>query len=353
LKNPGFTAVAVLTLALGIGVNTGFFSVMNTIMLRPLPYPEPDRLMRVFSTSPQSQSWPHSVANFLDHRAQNEVFEHMTPFTHWMFSLAQPGEPAESVRGIRAGADLFQALRVPPLLGRVFTAEEDQPGRNQVIVLSHSFWVRRFAADTNIIGRSLRIDGESVTVIGVMPAAFEIPQLWGPIDAWRPLAFTLEERGNRRDQWISALARLKSGVPLSKANATMKAIATRMATVYPENDAHHSLRVAPLQESIGDTASRRFAWLLLGLTGFCLADRVRQSRQSATGAHGRAVARDRGAAGPGRRTLALDGATARRVRHPGLARRYGGNCAGQLAGRFHRQPYPKPGFSRWCDGGAR
>jgi putative ABC transport system permease protein len=270
LKNRGFTVVAVLTLALGIGVNTGFFSVMNTIMLHPLPYPEPDRLVRIFSTSPQSQSWPHSVANFFDHRAQNDVFEHMTPFTHWMFSLTQPGKPAESVRGIRAGADLFHALRVPPLLGRVFTAEEEQPGRSQVIILSHSFWVRRFAADTNIIGRNFRIDGESVTVIGVMPATFEIPQLWGPMDAWRPLAFTLEEREDRRNHWISALARMKSGVPLSKANATVKAIAARMATVYPENDAHHSLRVAPLQESIGDTASRRFAWLLLGLTGFVL-----------------------------------------------------------------------------------
>ena len=270
LKNPGFTAVAVLTLALGIGVNTAMFSVMNTVMLRPLPYAEPERLVRIFSTSPQSQGWPHSAANLLDHREQNDVFEHMTPYTHWMFSLAQPGEPAESIRGIRAGADLFRALGVQPALGRVFTAEEDQPGRNQVIVLSHSFWVSRFAADTNIVGRSLRIDGGSVAVIGVMPAHFECPQLWGPIQAWVPLALTSEERENRRDHWLSALARLKDGVSLSKANGTMKAIAARLATAYPENDVHHSLRVAPLHESIGDTASRRFAWLLLGLTAFVL-----------------------------------------------------------------------------------
>src|SRR5438552_4113539 len=124
LKNRGFTAVAVLTLALGIGANTAIFSVLNTVMFRPLPYGEPDRLVQVFRTSTQSQRWPHSVANFLDEREQNTVFEHMTALMRSQFSLAEPGEPAESVRGISATADLFPALRVQAALGRVFTAEE-------------------------------------------------------------------------------------------------------------------------------------------------------------------------------------------------------------------------------------
>ncbi|MBI4661304.1 MAG: ABC transporter permease [Verrucomicrobia bacterium] len=185
LKNPGFTAVAVLTLALGIGANTAIFGVLNTIMLHPLPYPDPDRLVRVFRASPQSQGWPHSVANFLDYRELNTVFAHMAAFRSSRFSLAGPGEPAESLRGFAATCDVFPALGVQAALGRVFTAEEDQPGRDQVIVLNHSFWVRRFAGDTNIVGRTLRVDGRIVTVLGVMPENFDYPQLWGPIDAWR------------------------------------------------------------------------------------------------------------------------------------------------------------------------
>jgi len=270
LKNPGFTAVAVLTLALGIGATTAIFSVLNTILFRPLPYPEPDRLVRVFRTSAQSRSWPHSAANFLDHREQNTVFERMAALKRTRFSLAEPGEPAESLRGIATTSDLFPALRLPAAAGRVFTAEDDQPGREPVVVLSQSFWLRRFAADTNMIGRRLRMDGESVTVIGVMPAAAEYPPLWGPIDAWRPLALTLAQRQDRRDGWLDLVARLKQDASPARAEAELKSIAARLAEAYPEYNAHSSLRVAPLHESIGDEASRRFAWLLLGLTGFVL-----------------------------------------------------------------------------------
>jgi len=155
LKNPGFTVVAVLTLALGIGANTTMFSVLNTLLLRALPYPNSERLVRVFRTSPQSQTWPHSAANFLDHREQNTVFERMAAFTWWSFNLAEPGKPAERLRGIIATADFFPTLGVAAALGRTFTAEEDQPGGNKVVVLSQSFWRRRFSSDTNIIGRTL------------------------------------------------------------------------------------------------------------------------------------------------------------------------------------------------------
>jgi len=270
LKNPGFTAVAVLTLALGIGANTAMFSVLNVLLLRALPYPNSERLVRVFRTSPQSQTWPHSVANFFDHREQNSVFERMAAFSWWSFNLAEPGAPAERLRGIVATTDFFPTLGVAVALGRTFTAEEDQSGRNNVVVLSHSFWMRRFAGDTNIIGRTLRLDGESVTVIGVMPASFEHPLLWGILDACRPAAFTPEQRQNRGNNWLNALARLKPGVPLGQAQAEMSAIARRLAQAYPDNNAQDNVRLVPLRKSgLGDT-DRHLTWLTMGLAGFVL-----------------------------------------------------------------------------------
>lgn len=270
LKKPGFTTVAVLTLALGIGANTAIFSVLNTLMLRPLPYPDPDRLVRVFRTSPQSQNWPHSAANFLDQRAQNAVFERMAAFRWSMFSLAEPGEPAESLRGLAATSDFFPALGVRATLGRVFTAGEDEPGRDQVVVLSHSFWVKRFGADTNIIGQTVRMDGQSVVVIGVMPAEVEYPQLWSAIDAWRPLAFTSEQRLDRRDSWLEIVARLKPGVSQAQAASALRSLGVRLEESDREHNAKTGLRLAPLRESIGDASSRRFAWLMLCLTAFVL-----------------------------------------------------------------------------------
>ncbi len=270
LKNPGFAAVAVFTLALGIGANTAMFSVLNVLLLRALPYPDSEQLVRVFRTSPQSQTWPHSVANFFDHREQNSVFERMAAFSGWSFNLAKPGAPAERLRGIIATADFFPTLGVAAALGRTFTAEEDQSGRNNVVVLSHSFWMRRFAGDTNIIGRKLRLDGESVTVIGVMPASFEHPLLWGILDACRPAAFTPEQRQNRGNNWLNALARLNPGVPLVKAQAEMSAIAGRLAKAYPDNNAQDNVRLVPLRKSeLGDT-DRHLTWLTMGLAGFVL-----------------------------------------------------------------------------------
>ncbi len=270
LKNPGFTAVAALTLALGIGANTAMFSVLNVLLLRALPYPNSERLVRVFRTSPQSQTWPHSVANFFDHREQNSVFERMAAFSWWSFNLAEPGAPAERLRGIIATADFFPTLGVAAALGRTFTAEEDQPGGNNVVVLSQSFWMRRFASDTNIIGRTLRLDGESVTVIGVMPASFEHPLLWGILDACRPAAFTPEQRQNRGNNWLNALARLKPGVPLGQAQAEMSAIARRLAQAYPDNNAQDNVRLVPLRKSERGDTDRHLTWLTMGLAGFVL-----------------------------------------------------------------------------------
>ena len=165
-KTPGFTAVAVLTLALGIGVNTSMFSVIHATILGGLPYPDESRLVRVFRTSPQSQSWPHSVPNVLDYQAKNRVFENMAAFSWWAFNLAEPGQSPDRVDGLVVTAEFFDVLGMPPALGRVFTRDEDRVGKSDVVVLSHGFWTRRYAADPRVIGRVTRFDGRPTTSSG-------------------------------------------------------------------------------------------------------------------------------------------------------------------------------------------
>ena len=169
LKHKGFTLIAVLTLALGISANTAMFSVLNTYLFRALPYPHSTQLVRVFCTSPHSQSWPHSAPSLAAQREQHTVFQHLATYNGISPNLAEEGEPAERMSGYAVSADFFPALGVQPALGRGFTAEEDQPGANQVVVISDRFWQRRFSGDPNIVGRTLRLDGENVKIIGVMP----------------------------------------------------------------------------------------------------------------------------------------------------------------------------------------
>ena len=184
LQDKGFTLVAVLALSLGIGANTAMFSVLNTYLFRALPYPQSDRLVRVFRTSIHSQSWPHSPGNFFDQRAKNNVFEQMVAYTGISPNLAEPGEPAMRLSGIAATSDFFPALGIQPALGRVFTPEEHETGADRVIVLSNRFWMNRFCGDPNVLGRTLQLDNESVKIIGVMPPGFDHPLLWGTIDVW-------------------------------------------------------------------------------------------------------------------------------------------------------------------------
>jgi putative ABC transport system permease protein len=268
--NRGFAVIAITTLALGIGANTAIFTIMNTIMLRPLPYPEPGRLVSIYRTSPQSSRWPHAVPDYLEVRAQSSVFEKTCAYIWHRMSLANPGEPAESVRGLACTADFFAALGTPPELGRTFAADEDQPGRDNVAVISHNFWLHRFGGDRAIVGKTIRLEGKPVEIIGVMPASFDVPQLWSPIEVWRPFAFGADQLQNRADHYISALGRLKTGVTLAQANSELKTIGSHLELAYPESNAKTSLLANPLNESIGDQSSRRFAWLMLGLTGFVL-----------------------------------------------------------------------------------
>jgi putative ABC transport system permease protein len=267
LRQPGFTGLALTILAVGLGAAIAMFSLMNTLLLRPLPYPDGERLVRVYRTVGVQRAWPHSVPSFLDHRAQNTVFAGMAAFEWRSFSVAEPGQPAERLRGMDVTGDFFAVLGVQPRLGRAFLPEEEQHKRNQVVMLSDALWRSRFAADPSIIGRQLRLEGELVTVVGVMPAAFDYPIVWGVVDLWRPFGFSPAIRQARNDNWLQAIARLAPGVTLAQAQAEMSALALRMGKQQPNPS---GLRLLPLHRSGMDETGTRLTWLSMGLSLFVL-----------------------------------------------------------------------------------
>ena len=269
LKQKSFTLVAVVTLALGIGANTAMFSVLNTYLLRALPFPQSHQLVQIYRTSMHSQSWPHSPANFLDYRAQNTVFESMAAINWANPTLVVDGEPAERLQGMVVTADFFPVLGVQPALGRVFTSDEDQPEAGNVIVLSDRFWRSRFGGDRNVIGRNLKVDGELVKIIGVMPAKFEQPLLFGNTDVWQPIAFSPKQRQARDNNYLSAIARMKPGVTIEQAQESMAVLFAHVAAATSKNQGE-SIRLQPLQRSMADDLSRKVMWFAFGLATLLL-----------------------------------------------------------------------------------
>ena len=267
-KNPGFTIVAVIALALGIGANTAIFSVVNTVLLRPLPYKDPERLVMVWEDASR-HGYPRdtpAAGNYSDWRDQNQVFEGMAAIADTSFNLTGSGEP-ERLEGRRVSANLFPLLGVEPQIGRVFTAAEDQPGGPRVVLLSYGLWQRRFGGDPNIAGQSLTLNGESYVVVGVMPARFQFPS--SDDQAWVPIAFTQQEAANRGRHYLQVLARLKPGVSLAQAQSEMSTIATRLQQQYPQFNAELGAVVQPLQEHlVGDIKPALL--ILLGAVGLVL-----------------------------------------------------------------------------------
>ncbi|HVS51727.1 MAG TPA: ABC transporter permease [Opitutaceae bacterium] len=269
-KSPGFTAVALLTLALGIGANTTMFSVLRTLVVRTLPYPDEDRLVYLHRTSDQSGRWPHSVANYLDLQAEQNVFAHLAAFQPASFDLGLPGEPAERLRGLQVTADFFPLLGVAPALGRVFNADEDRPGHDRVIVLSHRTWTARFARDPAIVGREIRIGGQPVTVLGVMPPGFDDPLLWGQVDAWRPMAFTDAQRANRRSNYLRVIARLKPGLTRTQAEAGAKNTWAQLVAAHPDMNAGTDVRLTLLDHGSQVDADGSISAFVTALAGLVL-----------------------------------------------------------------------------------
>ena len=267
-KNPGFTIVAVIALALGIGANSAIFSVVNTVLLRPLPYKDPERLVMVWEDAAK-RGFPRdtpAVANYIDWRDQNQVFEGMAALADVSVNLTGTGEP-ERIDGRRVSANLFPLLGVEPLMGRAFLPEEDQPGTNRVVVLSHGLWQRRFGSDMNIIGKPLTLNGESYRVVGVMPPHFRFPSR--EVELWVPIAFTPQEAASRGRHYLQVLARLKQGVTLEQSQAEMQAIAARLQQQYPDQNTDLGAVVTPLHEHVAGDIKPALL-VLLGAVGFVL-----------------------------------------------------------------------------------
>jgi predicted permease len=275
-KSPGFAIVAVLTLALGIGANTAIFSVVNAVLLRPLPYQDPERLVQIWHVPPPDHfpgmtRFTVSPANYLDWANQNHGFEQLAIYSFTSFRMTGNGDP-EGLLAVRASQDFFPVLKIQPLLGRTFLPEENQSGRGRVAVLSQSFWQTRFASDPNIVGRTIFLDGEGYTIVGVTPAKSTFPTSSDPkfqVKVWVPLAWTDADRAIRGIHNYFVIGRLKSGTQLSQAQVEMNTICARLEQLYPADDKGWGAKVVPLREQlVGEV--RTPLMILLGAVGFVL-----------------------------------------------------------------------------------
>lgn len=251
LKGPGFAIIAVVTLALGIGANTAIFSVVNGVLLRPLGFQEPDRLVRVWHIPPP-QSFPGidrfsvSAANYVDWEKENHVFDQMAIYSYRGFTLTNNGRP-EQVDASAVSPKFFQVLGVQPLFGRWLLPDEDQQGRSNVVVLSYPYWQQHFGSNRDIVGRNIVMDERNYLVAGVMPSFFRFPDY---AQMWTPMAWTDAERAVRGEHHSIVIARLKPGVTVKAAQAEMNTISSRLEQLYPADDKGWGAVVVPLHEDL-------------------------------------------------------------------------------------------------------
>jgi putative ABC transport system permease protein len=276
LRAPSFAIAVVAVLALGIGANTAIFSIVNAVLLRPLPLEEPDRVVRLFHVPPQSTfpgmtRFSVSPANFYDwQRDATQSFEGMALYRLRQFALTGLGSGAESIVAGAVGKEFFGLVRTPPMLGRVFLPEEDSPSKGHVVVVSNGFWKTHLGGTPDAVGRTLQLNGEPYAIVGVMPARFTM-KAWGVagLDLWVPLAYTDAERAVRDNHNDAVVARLAPGVTVAQAQAEMTLISTRLEQQFPQTNAGWGATVVPLQELIvGDV--RLSLLMLLAAVGLVL-----------------------------------------------------------------------------------
>ena len=269
-KSPGFTSVAVIIMALGIGANTAIFSVVHSVLMEPLPFSQPDRLVRLWHVPPQS-SFPGvtrfaiSAANFLDWQKQNTVFEGMALYTGGGYDITGQGKP-QSIRAGKVTANFFSVLGVQPIHGRVFTPAEDQPGKDHELVLTYKLWQSRFASDPKAVGRTITIDGTPYVIVGIMGPKMVLPD-WAEV--WVPMGMTAQEAAVRGEHHFLSIARLKPGVTVEQAQAEMNTVSQRLAQAYPTDDKGWGASVSLLRDDmVGDV--RPALLMMLGAVAFVL-----------------------------------------------------------------------------------
>src|SRR5262249_38357305 len=250
LKSPGFTLVAILTLALGIGANTAIFSLVNSILLRQLPFRQPERLVWVYSRRPAPGKYPFTLPDFIDYRDQNQSLSGIAGYASWSANLTDQGEP-EQLQGLRISAKAFELLGVEAVVGRALQPSDDTPGRQQVAVLSYGLWRRRFGADPQLVGKKLTVNNASYTVVGVLPPQFFFPIREAELAV--PLAPDADPLLGVRasTNFLRALARLKSGVTREQAEADLTAVAERIRRQYPVANAQKiGVTLSPSHEEV-------------------------------------------------------------------------------------------------------
>jgi putative ABC transport system permease protein len=283
LKSSGFTLIAVATLALGIGANTAIFSVVHGVLLRALPYPDPERLVMVWTHRPTLQArlglseFPVAAADFVDWSNQNQVFDQIAALRAQELNLTISGEP-EVLGAVRASANLFSLLGVSPVQGRTFVPEEDRPGAHRVVVISYGLWQRRWAGDPELIGRTITLDNETYTVVGVMAPDFQFPrkgdlppsfEFPGTVDLYLPIAFTPAEISNRTRSYLAVIARLNAGVSIKRANAEMEALAGRLRQQHPQTNSDKGVWLVALHQQVAGRVKTALL-VLLGAVAFVL-----------------------------------------------------------------------------------
>jgi putative ABC transport system permease protein len=274
-RSPGYALIVLATLALGIGVNVSMFTLLNTFLFKTVPFFEPDRLLNVVGTSPQTNRDNFSYQEAEDIRAQaagpGKAFESVTTYSDWNDTISGNGVTAEPLLSVDASADFFRTYGVQPLLGRPYTKEEEVPGRNQVALLSYSLWQKRFAGDPKVIGRTLRLNSDEVTVIGVMPSDFKAQLYFGPADLWRPITIPAHIVNDKNNRFFSVVGRLNPGQTAAQARSELGALSARWAHDSPATEAGRGIDVvAPHRLQMNDTGSF-IIWLMYGIGAAVLA----------------------------------------------------------------------------------